>query len=50
MPRSPTVWTLNDVLGQQEVGLLFGLKMEQPCFEHKFSNLYLPRGFPIPHI
>ena len=22
MPRSPTVWTLNDLLGQQEVGLL----------------------------
>ena len=26
MPRSPTVWTLNDLLGQQELGLLISLK------------------------
>ena len=37
MPRSSTVWTLNDVPGQQELRLLISLKMEQPCFEHKLQ-------------
>ena len=37
MPRSSTVWTLNDLPGQQELRLLISLKMEQPCFEHKLQ-------------
>ena len=37
MPRSSTVWTLNDFPGQQEHRLLIFLKMEQPCFEHKLQ-------------
>ena len=37
MPRSSTVWTLNDLPGQQELRLLISLKMEQPCFEDKLQ-------------
>ena len=35
MPRSSTLWTLNDLPGQRELKLLISLKMGQPCVEDK---------------
>ena len=37
MPRPSTLWTLNDLPGQQELRLLISLKMGQPCVEDKLQ-------------